>query len=117
MILHHHDGRPISVPGRYLIDFRDKEGDEMEQKAARKLAEKMAKRKRGVPPYYLYDFNQLNERHVDKFRLATRQTQENKATVSFVSRHNQLFADQKEMESQGARIPEAKRISAEMTEE
>ena len=117
LILQHHNGRPISVPARYLLDVRDKEGDEMEQKAARKLAEKMAKRKRGVPPYYLYDFNQLNERHVDKFRLATRQTQERRATVSFVDRHNQLFNDQKEMESQGARIPEGQKVAAEMTEE
>ena len=72
LILQHHNGRPISVPGRYLIDFRDKEGDEMEQKAARKLAEKMSKRKRGVPKYYLYDISQLGERHVDKFRMHTK---------------------------------------------
>lgn len=30
LILQHHNGRPVSVPGKYLIDFRDKEGDEME---------------------------------------------------------------------------------------
>ena len=99
LILQHLDGRPISVPGKYLIDLRDKEGDEIEQRAARKLAEKMSKRKRGVPKYYLYDFNQLNERHVDKFRVAAKQTQERRATTTFVERHNQLFRDQKEMES------------------
>lgn len=116
LILKHHNGRPISVPGRYLIDFRDKEGDEMEQRAARKLAEKMSKRKRGVPKYYLYDFNQLNERHVDKFRLAIKGTQERRATDIFVDKHNQLFRDQKEMESQGAKVPEDKKIGSEMNE-
>lgn len=115
LVLKHHNGRPISVPGNYLIDFRDKEAGEMEQLAARKAAEKLNKRKRGVPKDYDFDINNLNERFVDKFRVAVKETQERRATTTFVGNHNQLFADQKEMESQGAKIPEDKKIGSEMT--
>ena len=88
VILKHYDGRPISVPEKFLVDFRDKEGSEIEKLAARKMAEKATCRKRGVPKYYLYDFNALNERPVDKFRLSTKSKHETNATVKFVGKHN-----------------------------
>lgn len=74
MPLTHPDGRPISVPVKFLTDPRNQEEHEIEAAAQRKLLERLAQRTRGLPRFYDYDFTTLNERHVDKFRLATKNT-------------------------------------------
>lgn len=54
---------------------------------------------------------------MDKFRLHTKGTHEKNATVKFVGEHNQLFNDQKEMESQGAKIPAHLKVVSEITDD
>ena len=45
------------------------------------------KRKRGsIQPFYDYDIQLINEKHVDKFRVAVKQNVEKKATASFLKR-------------------------------
>ena len=65
------------------------------------VATELAKKKKGVPKYYLYNYNQLNEKPVDKFRLGVKNRHEGNATVTFIKKNNDQFQVQKEMESQG----------------
>lgn len=51
----------------------------------------MLRKKKGVPKYYLYNYNQINEKPVDKFRMGVKSKHEGNATVKFIGKHNALF--------------------------
>ena len=63
------DGRGANVPERFLNSFRAGDDDGASDADMRV---RPSKRKRSVPTWYEYDFTALNERHVDKFRVATK---------------------------------------------
>ena len=77
----------------------------------------MARKKKGVPKYYLYNYNQINEKPVDKFRLGIKNRHEGNATVKFIKKHNDLFQQQKEEENQGKKIPENLKIKSEINDD
>lgn len=82
------DGYGANIPERFLNSFRaDDDGGRLDAD----MRVRPSKRKRNVPSYYEYDFTSLNERHVDKFRVATKTGQEEVASEIFKKRHNDVF--------------------------